>query len=244
MNARAPSITPAASIVATAKPILVHPAVYEQTFRFIVAPGDVAELRAIRVRGKDGIEHRVVNGYYDDAAAFARDVRKLDGRAQGVYITLNPLKRELLDRSPNKLTAGCAAATDADVLSRRWLLLDFDPKRPAGMSSTDDELASAMKRADECWLYLRSEGWPDPVSAVSGNGAHLLYRIDKPADDDGAVSRILRNLAARFSDDVVDLDTTVSNASRITKVYGSLAKKGEPTEERPHRRSVLLLASS
>jgi len=223
-------------------PLLLHSAAYEQTFRRIVAAGDVAELRALKVHSKDGRKYNVVSGYYDDPAEFARDVRMLDGRAQGVYLTLNPLKRELLDRSPNKLTPGCAAATDADVLIRRWLLLDFDPKRPAGTSSTDIELDAAIARAEAFWLYHRGKsGWTEPISAISGNGAHLLYPIDLPAADDGRVAGLLRKLAGLFSDHTVDLDTTVSNASRITKVYGTCTRKGEPTGERPHRRSVLLL---
>ncbi len=35
------------------------------------------------------------------------------------------------------------------------------------------------------------------------------------------------------------IDITVFNASRITKLYGTIARKGHDTEERPHRRSHL-----
>jgi hypothetical protein len=233
-----------ATAVAASEPILAHPGLYERTFRLIVAPGDVAELRALKVTSRDGRSYEVLSGYYDDPAAFARDVRRLDGRARGVFMTLNPLRRELLARSPNKLTPGCAAASDADVTRRRWLLIDLDPKRPPGVSATDDELSAAIARADECWLYLRGEKWPEPVSAISGNGAHLLYAIDLPAADGGRVRHKLVELAKRFSNDRVELDTSVSNASRITKVYGTLTRKGAATEERPHRRSILLTSGA
>jgi hypothetical protein len=229
-----------ASAAATSAPTLVHPGVYEATFRTLIEPGDVAELRALHVTSRDGRSYNAVSGYYDDAVAFARDVLKLDGRARGLYVTMNPLRRDVLSRSPNRITPGCAAATDADVTRRRWLLLDLDPKRPAGVSATDAELSAAIARADDVWKFLRGEGWADPVAAISANGCHLLYAIAQPAADGGFVGRVLRGLAKRFSDDVVDLDTSVSNASRITKVYGTLSRKGAATPERPHRRSMIL----
>ena len=43
-----------------------------------------------------------------------------------------------------------------------------------------------------------------------------------------------------FSDDCVEIDTSVFNASRITKLYGTITRKGADTEERPHRQSRIL----
>ena len=49
---------------------------------------------------------------------------------------------------------------------------------------------------------------------MSGNGVHLFYRIDLPADDGGLVERALQTLAARFNGDGVKIsgygDTTDS----------------------------------
>ena len=50
---------------------------------------------------------------------------------------------------------------------------------------------------------------------------------DLPADDGGIVERILKALASRFDTDAVTIDTAVFNPSRITKVYGTVAKKGD-----------------
>jgi hypothetical protein len=72
--------------------------------------------------------------------------------------------------------------SDEQITERRWLPLDFDPKRPSGISSTNTEKDAALARAIDCREFLRAEGWPEPVFADSGNGAHLLYAIQEPND--------------------------------------------------------------
>jgi len=42
-------------------------------------------------------------------------------------------------------------------------------------------------------------------------------------------------LAIKFDNDVVCVDRNVFNPSRITKLPGTLARKGQATEERPYR---------
>ena len=46
---------------------------------------------------------------------------------------------------------------------------------------------------------------------------------------------LLKNLATEFDNDTVKIDTTVFNASRITKVVGTFARKGLESEGRPYR---------
>jgi len=97
-------------------------------------------------------------------------------------------------------------------------------------------------RAGEVRDYLRGQAWPEPLVGDSGNGAHLLYRVDLPNDREslGLVKGILETLAFKFSNEAVGVDTTTCNAARIWKLYGTTARKGDDTEERPHRRSGLL----
>ncbi len=89
---------------------------------------------------------------------------------------------------------------------------------------------------------MRSRGWPDPVAGDSGNGCHLLYRVDLPNDRESAdlVQNVLKTLAFLFDDEIVKLDTGVYNAARIWKLYGTVARKGDPIPDRPHRRSEIL----
>src|SRR5262249_49134170 len=137
-----------------------------------------------------------------------------------------------------------ALTTDADILWRRWSLLDFDAERQAGVSATDDEKAAARQRADECrsWLVKELGFTPESIiSADSRNRWHLLIRVDLSNDTASLdlVNRCLQAVALRFSDNAVKVDTSVGNAGRITKLYGTIARKGRATAERPHRRSTL-----
>ena len=63
------------------------------------------------------------------------------------------------------------------------MYIDLDPDRPAAVSSTDEQHAAAKAVAEHCRDWLHHDcGWPDPIFANSGNGWHLLYRIDLPND--------------------------------------------------------------
>lgn len=152
----------------------------------------------------------------------------------------------LLARATNRILHRAKTTTsDADILRRRWLLFDFDPKRPAGISATDAEHNAALARAGECLHWLRSLGFASYVFADSGNGAHVLLRIDLPNDKARAalVKRCLEAVALQVSDDNVVVDLTVYNAARICKLYGTLSCKGDHTPDRPHRISRILEVS-
>jgi len=84
--------------------------------------------------------------------------------------------------------------------------------------------------------------WERPILADSGNGAHLLYRIDLPNDQEALafVTHALAELDRRYSDDVVKVDVTSANAARIWKAYGTVARKGDSIPGRPHRLSRIL----
>jgi len=198
--------------------------------------GHVVELRAL----KNGT---TAAGYFDDPETLAAEAAKLDGQGYTAYITLNPVEPALLARAQNRIKHRPRETTsDRDTLRRRWLLVDADPNLPAGISATDDEKAAALQLGREAYDYLESQGWPGAVVGDSGNGAHLLYPIDLPSDAESLelVRGVLEALSFRFSDGRVKIDTSVSNAARISKLYGTTARKGDDTKERPHRASKLL----
>ena len=159
-----------------------------------------------------------------------------DREVPGIYVTLNPINTALLARSRNRAIPFCDTTTaDGDVTARRWLPIDCDPVRPAGIPSTDGEHDAALARARAIREALAARGWPDPILADSGNGAHLLYRVDLPADDGGLLARCLEALAFGWDDGAVTIDRSVHNPARIWKVYGTVARKGDGTPDRPQR---------
>ena len=159
-------------------------------------------------------------------------------------ITLNPVSPDLLARANNRIKVGERASTTSDthIVRRQFVLLDFDPERPSGISSTDAEKEAARQKALEVRQHLRDLEWPDPVFSDSGNGYHLLYRVDLPNDTESAdlIRSLLLVLDALHGDEAVKIDTAVYNAARIVKLYGTVARKGDHTSDRPHRNSLIL----
>src|SRR5262249_6587201 len=148
---------------------------------------------------------------FRDREALTKHLAARNGDAS-VYVTLNPVVPSLLARRANRVRSRARTTTsDKDIERRRWLLVDCDPVRPAEISSTDAEHEEALDRARTIRFELGEEGWPAPALADSGNGAHLLYRIDLPNDDAAAilVENVLKTLARRFDDESVKVDQTV-----------------------------------
>jgi hypothetical protein len=98
--------------------------------------------------------------------------------------------------------------------------------------------AEELARSIRTWLH--GHGFPLSVTALSGNGYHLLLLIDLPAKDDELIKRCLLALDQVFSTAAVSVDTGVFNAARITKCYGTWARKDDGTDERPNRQSRLI----
>lgn len=206
----------------------------ERFLELVWQPGDVREVR-VPTPG------RTDSGYFDNIADLVRAVGPLDGQ-QNVYLTINPVDPALLGRANNRIKARVRATTsDINVVERRWLPIDIDPARPSDISSTDIERTAALGVAREVWSYLHGLGWPDPVTAMSGNGYWLLYPIQLPNDgpSEALVKGVLTHLGHRFGSPQVAIDQTVSNASRIVALIGTVKLKGDATSDRPHRRSVL-----
>jgi uncharacterized protein YggU (UPF0235/DUF167 family) len=175
------------------------------------------------------------SGYFRDAETAVRQLKRFDKWTSVCYLP-NELDERCHSRTPNEFSCGKNLATsDRDIIRRCWLLIDIDVERPSGISASPEEVESAEAVADSIQLQLTAEGMPSPVRCVSGNGCHLMFRIDLPADDGGAVQRLLQQLSERFGVDGVKVDKTTFNAGRIWKLPGTLACKGGDTEERPHR---------
>jgi hypothetical protein len=217
----------------------------EDAARLVYLPDGVVELRAF---GHDerGFS-RTYAGWFDNVEAFTSAALGLEKKGYEVYATLNPCPADLLARGNNAIKAANPKVTpstsDKDILRRRWILVDCDPVRPSKVSATDEEKAKAMVKAELIRTELEALHKIPSVLADSGNGAHVLIPVDLPNDAEslGLVERFLKALDAKYSDEAVHVDTTTANASRISKVYGTTARKGESVESigRVHRSSGL-----
>lgn len=209
-------------------------------------PSEARKALNLLYRGDDVVELRIpkttrgtVSGYFNDMEKLIVAAAEYSGEVPGIYITLNPVNPQLLARANNRLERYTNWTTsDADILCRRWLAIDVDAVRPAGISSTEEEHKLAITRSVQIRDYLREQlGWALPILGDSGNGGHLLYRIDLPNDSESRdlIKRCLDALDFLYSDEKVKVDVSVVNAARVWKLYGTLSCKGDNIQERPHR---------
>ena len=204
--------------------------------------GDVFEVRVLDAVSADYRREHIESGYFDyeHISAVPEALKRLLS-FRGVYVTVNPVNPDLLARAVNRLRpAGRNPTTaDTDIVRRRWLLIDCDPRRASGVSSSNAEHDFALAKAREIRDGLSSLGWPKPVLTDSGNGAQLMYRIDLPADDGELVHRVIDEIAKASSEQVA-IDTSVHNPARIWRLPGTMNCKGDSIPERPHRMARIL----
>lgn len=201
-------------------------------------PGDppVVEVRVLHCRKRGANFPATWSGYFDNPQSVVAGLAQFSSWS-GCYFTINPVDPVLLARSHNRFKVADRGATTSDknIPRRKWLPIDLDPIRPTGISSSAEELQAASDLARVIAEFLNGQGWPWPLLCMSGNGYHLCYPIDLPADDGGLVGRVLQTLSARFTTDRVSVDTTSFNPSRIWKLPGTLACKGDSIPGREHR---------
>jgi hypothetical protein len=196
----------------------------------------VLELRAIWPSGIQPIKppltaHFRASDFADIEAcksAFEAEALRLNGLGYNIYIVMNPIKSTFVG----------SAVKDEDISYRDLLLIDIDRVQKAKEPATDEEVEAAKQLADTVMAYLATNEWPEPIRVMSGNGHHLYYVLPEVANDDESkqyVQSLLKSLAAEFDNDTVKIDTTVFNASRITKVVGTVARKGLESDGRPYR---------
>lgn len=201
-------------------------------------PDEIVEIRSIDPRP-------TISGYFRaDSPNLVTQLARFPDRT--FYQSMNRIdsgcysraQREVLMPYPKETTS------DKDIVGYTWILIDADPVRPSGVSATNEEKESAHQVAIAVFRHLRKLGFNDPIVADSGNGFHLLYRIQAELSSKDEIADFLRVLDMWFSTESVLIDTAVYNPARITKLYGTKARKGADTPERPHRVSRILYVPS
>lgn len=208
---------------------------------FAVGSDSVIEIRALQPKGLPGSRPPVIRhfraGNYPDIEAFRKDVERsalqLNESGYNVYIVMNPIRSDF---------AGPGSVSDKDIRYRHLLLVDIDRAGHPTVPASDSELEAAKLLAFQVRTYMTSLGCAAPIMVMSGNGYHLYYvlkDLENTPESTALIARFLKNLAKRFNNGTVEIDTSVYNASRITKIPGTIMRKGIATETRPHRMAVV-----
>lgn len=204
----------------------------------------IAEDGPIHLRGIHYITHEPCNMTFSAADfpslqerqdVFAQEALRLNDAGYNIYTCLNPIK-------PDFIPDGWGGVKDSDILRRHRLLIDLDRAANTKVPATQEDIDAAMAVADRISGYLAAEQAATVFRVMSGNGVHLYLPLDLPNDEVATQScrDILRGLNDRFGTDLIRVDTSVFNASRITKVPGTIARKGQEAAGRPYWKAVVL----
>lgn len=202
---------------------------------------DLFEVRIVTSSKKN------VSGYFRNAETCINALKGIRTNDNcNVYITLNGIRdecysRQQRDRFMNNVSP---TTTDSDIDLYTWFLVDIDPVRAAGTSSSEEQIVFAKEKGNQVYEFMKQTGFEEPVVGFSGNGVHLLYSVGLAMNEENKklVKDCLSVLSLFFSDDKVSIDTANFNPARVCKLYGTLAQKGANTPERPHRMSYIVQA--
>ena len=216
-------------------------------------------IKAIKLLKKENelFEIRIINstkkwnssGYFKSPELAVKELEKKQIQdSSNVYICLNAINDACYSRKQrDKFIDGSTNTTsDNDIIGYNWLMIDIDPKRPAGTSSSNEQLEKAKDKARKIYKFLKQQDFNDPIIAMSGNGYHLLYKVQLLNSNVNIelIKSFLKGLAIMYDDEDSDIDQKVYNPARICKLYGTIAQKGINTEERPHRLSKIIYVPS
>lgn len=205
-------------------------------------PDSVVELRAINPKGHSlkpsiKIKHFRASDF-SSIDEFRETVERWaiqeNDIGYNIYIVMNPIV-------PN-FSSG--TVSDKDIAYRDLLLIDIDRASTGDKPANEEEVQRAFQLAKKIEYFLGDPEIDPPIKVMSGNGVHLYYpNIDVPNDEDATrqIHSLLLTLAHHFDTDELKVDTTVFNASRITKVPGTIMRKGKesPDEGRVFRRAYV-----
>lgn len=182
------------------------------------------------------LDKQWTTGWFDNAGDLLAAAGELY-HVGNLFISLNrPSPRVAI----NRMSGNPIRNDDVQFITR--LFFDFDPVRPKGCASTKLELDYATRAAGEARKIFKAMAWPDPLVAISGNGAHLIYRthLANTVEVRGLLATVYAGLRKDYSSDHIEFDRAVRNPGRIAPLYGSIKRKGDNTPDRPHRQSQIL----
>ncbi len=217
------------------------------TYEWLAHSGcGVTEIRII----EQGAERsKPLIAYVDNADTFV-DICASNNATANVYVGIQPRPLSLLDRSPNRVgRAEGGKIADIEIVCSQ--VIDIDPKRPKDHASTDAELAEAIRAAELITAKLTLDGFVPPQMMLSGNGVQLWFAFAPIVLDETNRESVIENArlfeikAREYAAPVESVSVdSIHDIARIIKAIGSVSRKGENTDARPHRLSQPLEGSS
>ncbi len=165
--------------------------------------------------------------------AFEEEAMRLNRSGYNIYVVMNPIRPDFDGR----------AVKDIDITHRELMLIDIDRTFNTQNPATEDEVENARLVGDAIADFLSGCGFVNPIRVMSGNGHHLYYPLENVPNTEEAkdvIKTTLTCLNELFGTSEIKIDTNVFNASRITKVVGTVARKGIASADRPYREAVML----
>lgn len=202
----------------------------KRTLRLLFELGQVVGVSGIR------LNDTMSKKFYTDLDLAAAVIERADasGNFKGIYISLQMLME------------GSTSDKRKDVASYVHLMIDFDRKVKNGNASDEERSAieQVMQEARE-WLsgILQSE----PLVADTGNGFHLVFKLQPFAAGERAMSFLkecIQAVKAKFERPWLNLeiDASVAEPEQLTRCYGTWNRKYPETPGRPQRQSKILSA--
>ena len=164
---------------------------------------------------------------------FEKAAMDWDAAGYNVYAVFNDIAEEFIGTSVG----------DKDITARSNILIDIDRSEKADCPASDEEVQHAIELSDVIRNFMSKHGWLEPLVVMSGNGIHLYYYLNylpNTPELTNKIRELLQLLGDEFDNAHVKVDRSVYNASRITKVIGTTAKKGIESPGRPYRKVEIL----
>jgi len=194
--------------------------------------GEWTELRAIEWIPSTSRERtgEVERTFVDNKADFVMFCRRWNGR-RNIYAGVNPRRRK--------------GGSSEDVARVSVVPFDVDSDHPKDEPAADMELREARDRKLKPLLdWLRKHRYKTPFLAMSGNGYHVLQKVDIPIPE-GMRETVAEKLQAYFRETPLSGKAdSIFDLPRVIKVPGTLSVKGKPSLERPHRVSKIITSGS
>jgi putative DNA primase/helicase len=195
----------------------------QQALQVLFQPNNLVEIRGRKLDKKIGLL-----GFHTDRTQMAHilSTGSEGGEYEALWYTIQRLKPDidLRQKEENK------KATDrTDILSYEWLVIDVDRKDEEfkKLNATDEELAELHRVALLVIAWLQSKGFPEPILACSGNGWHILYKLNHllPTEE-YLLKNVLRSVWYRFiAEPVAVIDTSLAEPEQVIKAYNTQSRK-------------------